>query len=415
MFYLKFQIKAIEHDRQLNPEFYEKIKAVAPTQSVAPTVRNRVCRNLSSELNIESSKQSNSSDQIQITVKYAGSEAINIDPITLNVPINTYNRPTSNSNSIENRPIDQFLSYSEINRFDTKSFYSLDDFDLSEKSNDNKCSCNCKCNSTKKNNEERLLNLYFENETSNLLNSSPLVKKLKSKKRKKSNELLRKLYSILKTFNCYKSEAIRLFGERNQNLINVYNCLKTFEVYAEFVLYCEMSNSSSIKRTKQPSSTSPPDDGTTKKIKPSSEETVAGGSGDAAAAGTSRSSVIVASDTNPPMEKESAMIGGNKRGQKLKVIDNARPLVLPESKEDSNEKDFSELRLSLKLKKYLKIFFSVSVFAQNFMDKVEETFCQENREEKFLEFEDVLKTFDPVYETVAELFHVNMLIFFIAE
>lgn len=48
------------------------------------------------------------------------------------------------------------------------------------------------------------------------------------------------------------------------------------------------------------------------------------------------------------------------------------------------------------------------MFAQNFMDKVEETYLSENNDEKFIEFENILRSFNPSIEKAPDLYYVNI-------
>lgn len=49
----------------------------------------------------------------------------------------------------------------------------------------------------------------------------------------------------------------------------------------------------------------------------------------------------------------------------------------------------------------------VSVYAQNFMDKVEETYLAENKPEILTTFQDLLQTFSPSTDTVPDLYYVS--------
>lgn len=44
------------------------------------------------------------------------------------------------------------------------------------------------------------------------------------------------------------------------------------------------------------------------------------------------------------------------------------------------------------------------------MDKVEETYSAENNEEKIIEFENILRTFDPNVEKAPDLYYVSTIL-----
>ncbi len=64
---------------------------------------------------------------------------------------------------------------------------------------------------------------------------------------------------------------------------------------------------------------------------------------------------------------------------------------------------FKSVVVAFDLQKY----FCISVYAQNFMDKVEEIYGAENKAEKVTEFLHILQTFNQATDKVEELYYVR--------
>lgn len=150
-----------------------------------------------------------------------------------------------------------------------------------------------------------------------LYQSSRIMRKYLTRPSKQRNLLIKKIGLISNNFLFNTRLNHKLFDKNQHLLATVYNILKTIEIYVSPLkeLTMELSNGSN-------------------------------GSGTAITGASSSSSNITTNTTNPTIKKTNEQISdtaaGSKRGQRgghRPVTDTTKQLLLPESKDEINERD----------------------------------------------------------------------------
>ncbi|KAJ6646294.1 GON-4-like protein, partial [Pseudolycoriella hygida] len=173
------------------------------------------------------------------------------------------------------------------------------------------------------------------------------------------NTLSRKLAQIL---SCTLENSITFNAENanNHHLLAVQSSVRNFIIYMNLVEFNLKMANINKKSNKEAG-----DETQNRKSKP--VEDVA----------EPQDSVNPCSSTSAP--------ASTKKNPKTQRTDNTRLMLLPETREDTNEKDL--------------------VYAQNFMDKVEEVYLAENKSEKITEFLHILQTFNESTDKVEEMYY----------
>lgn len=179
----------------------------------------------------------------------------------------------------------------------------------------------------------------------------------------------------------------------NPLVIRVFNSIKTFQFYVDLIcsrLTVVMKRTNAGKTIDEPSGRnkfgrSNEDEGIAAMLTVPNDSSAAGGCAGGAT----------------PRSKRSLTA--------LRSHDNTRQMLMLELQDDVNEKDFGIQKKSHASHKYINPFtrFAFAVFAQNYMEKVEDVFIGGNKPEKMEEFLEILKGFDPTTEKAPKLYYVS--------
>lgn len=295
-----------------------------------------------------------------------------------------------------------------------------DDNSLTEHSELSNSSLKCKCTGRSDGNKnattdkgQTLLTSYFSKSTSSTAKPVQSVPDEKPQRRppkrdlqkRRAKRVLRKYQrlpkvrqrrqpsKLLQILRNFKRSSLEGLFEHNPVILNVYRCFNSIDLFTRLLFDLHnMSGATATQNVKRPGKSSADELG--KRLKIESPPFADDGAGESPTA-----AAILADRDGCSLPK---------RGQKgQRTVDNTKLMMLPVSREDTNEKDFCKC-LCVFLCENSILNSGFAVFAQNFMDKVEETYFAEDRPDKVDEFHAILQKFSVDSEKAPDLYYVSL-------